>query len=200
MSRKFVVTLLVLAVPVIAAAQTRVDLDRHKDFSQYKTFTLEVEPAIRADGVVDEYNTLAGKRLRQAVTRELQARGLEATDAVADLTVRVSSRETERTAVMDPGWGAYPYPYWSWSRRWAFRGGPGYWGPWGPYAGDVWPHRYLEESVTMDMIEAGTGELVYRAQVTGEIGNDRDKQAIKIVEKAFKKFPVKEVARDEDRR
>jgi hypothetical protein len=195
MSRKFVVILLVLAFPVVAAAQTRVDLDRQKDFSQYKTFALEVEPAIRVDGVVDEHNTLAEKRLRQAVTRELQARGLEATDVAADLTVRVSSRESERTVVMDPGWrAAYPYPYWGGSRRWAFRGGPGYWGPWGPYAGDSWPHRYLEESVTIDMIEGGTGELVYRAEVTGEIGNDRDKQAIKIVEKAFKKFPVKEIA------
>jgi len=194
MSSKFVVTLIVLAFPVVVAAQTRVDLDRQKDFSRYKTFTLEVEPAIRADGVVDEYNTLAEKRLRQAVTRELQARGLEATDAVADLTVRVSSRETERTVVLDSGWRAYPYPYWGWSRRWAYRGGPGYWGYWGPSAGDAWPHRYLEGSVTIDVIEGGTGELVYRAQVTDEIGNDRDKQAIKIVDNAFKKFPVKEIS------
>ena len=70
---KLFVTLLVLAFPVVVAAQTRVDLDRQKDFTRYKTFTLEVEPAIRADGVVDEFNTLAEKRLRQAVTRELQA-------------------------------------------------------------------------------------------------------------------------------
>jgi hypothetical protein len=192
MSSKFAVTLIVLAFPVVVAAQTRVDLDRQKDFSRYKTFTLEVEPAIRADGVVDESNTLAEKRLRQAVTRELQARGLEATDAVANLTVRVSSRETERT-VMDPGWRAYPYPYWGWNRRWAYRGGPGYWG-WGPYAGDAWPHRYLEVAVTIDVIEGGTGELVYRAQVADEIGNDRDKQASKMVDKAFKKFPVKEIS------
>ena len=144
---------------------------------------------------MDEYNTLVEKRLRQAVTRELQARGLEATDVAADLTVRVSSRETERTVVMDSGWHtSYPSYPWGWNRRWAYRGGPGYWGHWGPYAGDVWPHHYLEGSVTIDVIDVVTGELVYRAQVIDEIGSDRDKQAIKTVDKAFKKFPVKEIS------
>jgi len=191
MRRKVLVALLVLALPVIVTADTRVDFDRHKDFSRYKTFTVEVEPAILADGVVDEYNTLAEKRLHQAVTRELQTRGLEATDIGADLIVRISSRETEQTVVLSSGWHTYSYP-WDWSRRWAYWGGP--WGYWGPYAGDVWPSRFLEESVTIDVIEGDTGELVYRAQVIDEIGNDRDKQVIKTVGKAFKKFPVKEIS------
>ena len=198
MLRKFFITWFVLALPVVVAADTRVDFDRHKDFSRYKTFTLEVEPPIRADGVVDESNTLAESRLRQAVTREFQARGLEATDVGADLTVRVSSRETEQ---LSSGWDPYPYSYpWGWRGRWAYWGYPRYWGypgyrgHWGPYADDVWAYRYLETSVTIDVIEADTGALVYRAQVTDEIGNDRDKQVIKMVDKAFKKFPVKEIS------
>ena len=197
MRRNLIVTLFVLALPVVATAQTRIDFDRHKDFSRYKTFSLEVEPAIRADGVVDESNTLAEKRLSQAVTLKLQTRGLKTTGIGADLAVRVSSRETEETYLLSSGWNAYPYRYpspyyWGWSRRWAYWGGPGYWGPWGPYPGDVWPQRYLQESVTIDVIDGDTGELVYRAQVIDEIGNDRDKQAIKTVDKAFKKFPIKE--------
>ena len=193
MLRRVLVTLLVLALPVVVAAQTRVDLDRDKDFSGYKTFSLEVAPPIRADGFVDEHNTLAENRLRQAVTREFQARGLEATDVGADLTVRVSSRETERTAVINSGWHAYPYRR-AWNRRWGHWGGPGYWGHWGPYAGDVWTRRYLEGSMTIDIIEGDTGALVYRAQVTDEIGNDLDKHVIKTVHKAFKKYPVKEIS------
>ena len=188
MLRRALVTLFVLALPVVVTAQTRVDVDRHKDFSRYKTFTLEVDPPIRADGVVDEYNTLAESRLRQAVTREFQARGLEATDVGADLTVRVSSRETERTVVVDSGWNTYP---WGWGRR------RGYWnrhGYWGPYAHDVWTRRYLEGSVTIDVIEHDTSELVYRAQVIDEIGSNLDKHVIKTVHKAFKKFPLKEIA------
>jgi hypothetical protein len=183
-------SLLILAFPVEVVAETRVDLDRQKDFSRYKTFTLQVDPPIRADGVTDEHNTLAENRLRQAITRELQARGLEATEAGADLTVHVSSREAERTVIVDSGWNGYP---WAWGRRWRYWRGPGYWGP---YAGDFWTRRYLEGSVTIDVIERDTGELVYRAQVIDEIGNNRDKQVIKTADKALKKFPVKEVSAD----
>jgi len=193
MLRRVLVSLFVLALPVVVSAQTRVDLDRHKDFSRYKTFTLEVDPPIRADGVVDEYNTLAENRLRQAVTRELRVRGLEATEVGADLTVRVSSRETEQTVVQSSGWHTYPYP-WGWSRRWGYWGGPRSWGYWGPYAGEIWTDRYLEGSVTIDVIDGETGELVYRARVTDEIGNDLDTQVIKMIDKAFKKFPVKKIS------
>ena len=179
-------SLLVLAFPIAVAAETRVDLDREKDFSRYKSFTLQIDAPIRADGVVDEQNTLAENRLRQAVARELQTRGLEATEAGADLTVRVSSRGAERTVIVDSGWNGYP---WAWGRRRYWRGPY-----WGPYASDLWTRRYLEGSVTVDIIERDSGELVYRAQVIDEIGNNRDKQVIKTIDKAFKKFPVKEIS------
>ena len=180
MLRKVLITLFVLTLPVIVTAETRVDFDRHKDFSRYKTFTLEVDPPIRADGVVDEFNTLAENRIRQAVMREFQARGLEATDVGADLTVHVSSRETEQTVLLSSGLHDYR---WGWSgRRWGYRGYPrywgypGHWGYWGPYAGDVWTGRYLEGSLTIDIVEHDTGDLVYRAQVIDEIGSNLEKQ------------------------
>jgi hypothetical protein len=111
MFRKGLFIVGMLALPSLASAETRVDFDRHKDFSRYRTFAVEVAPPIRADGVVDEHNTLAEDRLRQAVTRELQARGLEATDLRPDVTVRVSSRETERTVVRSTGGDPYPWGY-----------------------------------------------------------------------------------------
>lgn len=195
MLRRVLISLFALTLPVVVTAETHVDLDRHKEFSRYKTFALEVAPPIGVDGVADEHNTLAENRLRQAVTRELQARGLEATGDGADLTVRVSSRETEKTAVLTSG--GYGYP-WGGYRRRGFWGYGGYWGGpgyWGPYGGDVRTTRYLEASLTIDVVEAETGELVYRARVTREIGDDLDKGVIKAVDKAFKKFPVKEISR-----
>ena len=114
MSRKMFVCLLLLTFPVIASAQTRVDLDRHKDFSRYKTFTLDITPPVGADGVTDENNTLALDRLRQAVTREIEARGLEPSEGRADLTVRVSSSEADRTEIMRSAWDPYP---WAWGSR-----------------------------------------------------------------------------------
>jgi hypothetical protein len=48
--------------------------------------------------------------------------------------------------------------------------------------------------LTLDVVDRDTGRLVYRAQVNEQIGNDLDKYIAKSVDKAFKKFPVKEIA------
>lgn len=180
---------LVALSDVAMAADVRVDFDRHKDFSKYRTFSVEIGSLVRADGVVDEENTLAENRIRRAVTNELLARGIESTDAQPQLIVRVSGRDTKRTELVSTGWGGYPYWY---SRRGYWRRPYGYWG--GSSFGDVWSRRYLEGSLTVDVIERESGALVYRAQVTDEVGNDLDKQVTKAIDKAFKKFPIKELA------
>jgi Domain of unknown function (DUF4136) len=191
MLRKLILTLLLVALPAVAMAEVRVDYDRHKDFSQYRTFNVEIGRLVRPDGSIDEHNTLAENRLRDAVTNELRARGLEPTDTSANLVVRVSERDSDRVSIVSTGW---PYSYWN--RRW------GYWnrfyryGYWDrPYYGDVLTRRYVEGALTVDVIERDTGALVYRARVTDELGKNLDKEVAKAVDKAFKKFPVKELER-----
>jgi hypothetical protein len=195
MFRTVVLTLSsLLAIPLVAAAQVRVDFDRHQSFAKYRTFDIEIGSVVRSDGVVDEDNTLAQNRLRRAIANELQSRGLEATELGADLLVRVSDRDTERTDIVSSGFGHYP-GYWG---GWYAYGHRAYWGPYGywggPYFNDVWTRRYVEKSVTVDVIERDSGSLVYRAQVSGEVGNDLDKHVTKAIDRAFKKFPVKELS------
>jgi hypothetical protein len=175
-----------LMFPVIVVAETRVDIDRSKDFSQYQTFNVNVSSPIR-DGEVDERNTIAVNRLREAVTSALRGRGLTLTDGEADLTVRVASRETERIELVQ---SATLHPY-GWYGPWGYRygyGGAPYWG------GDVWTYRYLEGTTRIDVIERATGDLVYRAEVTAEVDDDEedlDQDAVKNARKAFKKFPAR---------
>ena len=188
---KIVLTSFLVALPAVALADVRVDLDRSKDFGKYRTFTVELGSLIRPDGTIDEHNTLAENRLRDAVTRELESRGLEPTDSgTANLVVRVSGRDTDRVSIVSTGWPAYSgFGY----RRWGYWGRPyrfGYWGA--PYYNDVVTRRYIEGALTVDVVEQQTGALVYRARVTDEVGKDLDKQATRSVDKAFKKFPVKE--------
>ncbi len=176
-----------LAFPVTVMAETRVDINRSKDFRQYTTFSVEVSPPIR-DGEVDEANTIAMNRLREAVTTALRARGLTPTDGEADLTLRVASRETERTELVS-SWPANPY---GWYGPWGY-GYTGYWGVPG-WGGDVWTYRYLEGTTAIDVIERTTGDLVYRAEVTAQVDDDEedlDYDAVKIARKAFKKFPAR---------
>jgi Domain of unknown function (DUF4136) len=190
---KIILTSWLVAVPAVVLADVRVDYDRHKDFSKYRTFNVEIGALVRPDGSVDEQNTLAENRIRSAVTSELLSRGLELTDDGASLVVRVSERDTERVSILSTGVPAYPR---YWRRRWAYWGGPyryGYWGS--PYYGDVWTRRYIEGAMTVDVVERQTGALLYRAHVTNEIGKDLDKQVVKSIDQAFKKFPVKELER-----
>jgi hypothetical protein len=191
MLRRMILTAWLVALPAVAMAEVRVDYDRHKDFSNYRTFDVEIGALVAPDGSIDEHNTLAENRLRNAVTSELQARGLEPTDTRANLIVRVSGRDTDRVSILSTG---SPFGYRN--RRWGYwnRFYPyGYWGT--PYSGDVWTRRYVEGALTVDVIERDTGALVYRARVTDEVGKDLDKQVTKSIDKAFKKFPVKELER-----
>jgi Domain of unknown function (DUF4136) len=190
---KIFLTAWLVAFPAVALAEVRVDYDRHKDFSKYRTFDVEVGSLVRLDGSIDEQNTLAEDRLRGAVTRELLSRGLEPTDEGASLVVRISGRDTERTSLISTG---PVYPRYYVRRRWGYWGSPYRYGFWGsPYYGDVWTRRYVEGALTVDVIERQTGALVYRAEVTNEVGKDLDKQVAKSIDKAFKKFPVKELER-----
>ena len=193
MLRSLVVVSL-LALPMVAAAQVRSDVDRRQDFSQYRTFEVAVGPLVRADGTADEQNTLAEDRLRRAVAGELTARGLEATSVNADLLVRVSSREAERTEVVSSGFNYYPT---YWYRPVRLRNGRiAYlrtYNPWSrPFYDDVRTRRYLEGALTVDVVERVTGRLVFRGQVNNEIGSNLEKYVAKSVDRAFKKFPVKE--------
>jgi hypothetical protein len=181
-----------VALPIVALAEVRVDYDRHRDFSQYRTFDIEIGTLVRPDGSVDERNTLAENRIRGAVASELLSRGLEQTDEQASLIVRVSGRDTERVSLVRSPWPTYSGSHWR--RRW------GYWRPyrfgyWGAPHYDVWTHRYIEGALTVDVFDRDTGALVYRAVVTDELGKDLDKQVAKSIEKAFKKFPVRELDR-----
>jgi hypothetical protein len=181
-----------VAIPGVAAASdVRVDFDRHKDFSKYRTFTVEIGSLVRPDGSVDEQNTLAENRIRAAVSSELLARGLEPSDTGANLVIRISGRDTQRTAVyrsVRPVYSSYYHRRW---RYWPYRYRSGFWGS--PFYEDVWTRRYLEGALTVDVIERQTGALVYRAVVTDEVGKDLDKQVAKSIDKAFKKFPVREM-------
>jgi hypothetical protein len=178
---------LVLFTSLPVVAQTRVDFDRHRDFSQFKTFEVRIGPIVGTDGRVDELNTLAENRIQQAVTAELTSRGLEPRDTGADLVIRVSSRDAERSELVRSGLNTYPMFY----RRWGYGRYYGYWAP-RYYYDDVWTRRYLQGSYTVDAIDRETGDLVYRAQVSDEVGKDLDKSVTKAMDQAFKKFPLKE--------
>jgi hypothetical protein len=193
--RFFTTFWLLVAFPAVAMAETRVDINRQKNFSEYRTFTIEVSPLVR-NGEVDEGDTITDNRLREAAGVALSARGLTQVESGGDLTVRVRMREDERTELMGPGAAFYPY---GWYGPWGYGYGSYWASPWG---GSVWAYRYLEGTTTFDVIETATGDRVYRAEVIDEVDDDEedlDRDARKVAHKAFRKFPAGAVfIRDDD--
>jgi hypothetical protein len=162
-------------------ADTRHEIAYDKPFNSYKTFTVEVSAPIDIYGQVDEDNTIAENRLLQAVTRELQARGLEAVESGGDLTIKVSSRMSEQTAIYSNGYG-YGYP--------GFYGaGWGYGYGYGGYGG-VWSYTYIQGDWRFDVMENSTGDLVYRGEYMDDVGKNMVRETNKAAYKAFKRYPV----------
>jgi len=181
------VTLWLFVMPVVAAAETRIDISPSANFSRYKTFQIEVNPPVRY-GQVDEDDTITENRFHRVVEYQLRLHGLTATDTDPDLIVRVSRRVWEQTELV----GSPGYPY-GWYGPWGYGYG-GYWGA--PYWGNVYTYTYLEGWTRIDVIDSATDELAYRAEVTRKVDKDeedQDRDAIKIAQKAFKKFPVRGV-------
>ena len=182
MFRSVLTSLCVLAFTAVATAETRVDIAHGKPFYSYKTFSVEVSVPIDIYGQPDEDNTISEDRLRQAVARELQARGLEYVETGGDLTVKVSSRMSEQTAIYSNGYG-YGYP--------GFYGaGYGGWGyGYGGYGG-VWSYTYIQGDWRFDVMENSSGDLVYRGEYMDDVGKNLAKETNKAAYKAFKKYPV----------
>jgi hypothetical protein len=130
------------------------DYDKDADFRAYKTYDwLDNRP-----GVPDEVrsamnrNQLFDKRLRPAVESELNAKGLSRDEVDPDILLTYHVGVEEKLDVTD----------------WGYRYSGQYWG----YQRDIQVYQYHEGTLIIDMIDAKTMELVWRASGTKTIEED----------------------------
>ena len=164
--------LLSLAAALLVPAALRaddvdIDFDPAVDFAQYKTF------AWRGGNIHTNYpgldNTLVQKRIREAITARLVAKGLRETDEKPDLGVRfrLGAQNRKDVELVPAGW------YGRRTRR-------------------VVRH-YTHGTMVIDLNDASKRELVWRATCTNT-ANDPSKLEGKInddVRKAFDRYPPK---------
>ncbi len=152
--------------------QVRTDFDRAVDFSQYRTFRMGEGRRI-PNGTVATQNTLVKDRIDSALTSRLAAEGLAPAvgGQTADLVVRYVAGARTKQELESVGWG-----------------GP-YWGP--PYYGDdIWVREYPQGTLVVDLVDAHTGKLVWRASIVAEgEGFTKAEFIDKAVAKAFEKYP-----------
>jgi hypothetical protein len=122
-------------------------------------------------------NSIANRALRERITQEFQGRGYVVDERTPDFAVAVYASARER---LDVTLWDYGYPYWP---RWG-------WGARVPYRERV--TEYVEGTVVVDVVRAGTRELLWRGSGSTELTEDpgRDVAELqRVAEAIVKKFP-----------
>lgn len=148
----------------------RSDYDRSVDFSQYATYNFFSPMGIENPN----YSTIYGSVFREAISREMEARGYVKSDD-PDLLLNVSARLQDKTKVTtynDP----YPMGYYGYRR--------GFYDPWYGYGYGTQTHvsQYTEGTVNIDMVDARAKRMVWEGVGVGRLKegrtNDEVRQAI----------------------
>jgi len=155
-----------------------VNADPSANITGYQTFGFMTPLGTDRPG----YSSVLSEYLRNAATRELEARGYRKSDN-PDLLVNfnVQTKEKIRSSSMPtgPAYGGY-YGYRS-----------GYYGTWGGYETTV--TQYTEGTLTVDVVDAARKQLAWDGTAVGRIREEARKNLQPAVDKVmaqiFEKFP-----------
>jgi hypothetical protein len=169
----------VLLIVSCATVQVAIDHDPAVDFTRFRTFQL-VGGHLMRDGISDDNNTLVQDRIVGALRSALQGKGLHeaGAGAPADLDVGYFAGARTRTEIEAmPAYGPGFGPFW-------------YGGWWDPAYKDWWTRTYNEGTLVIDLVDAQTKRLVWRAYTQTEIHIPvSDEKIREAVGKAFQSFP-----------
>lgn len=129
----------------------------------------------------EEYSSLLSQFLRNATTRELEARGYRLDQNDPDMVVNfyVETRERFRsTSTPSPYFGYYGY-------RW------GHYGVWNGYETTV--TQYTEGTLNVDIVDPERKQLVWEATVVGRVRDEHRENlqtsVDRVIDQVFDRFP-----------
>jgi len=151
------------------------DFDESADFASYRSFDWAPTEGMR---VAKGYTELTDRRLRNALTEALAAKGIRHSSTKPDLLVAYQTGVQERTEYRDTGWGLS-------------HGGRGY--AVGVNRSNIEERRYLEGTLMVDLIDADRNSLAWRGRATGVVGDyeNQESRIREAVELIFERYPPK---------
>jgi hypothetical protein len=172
-----------IALVGCAPVSVQWDYDAEADFSRYRTFDW-MPPPPTGDGSPSS-RPFWGKRIKRAVLESLTADGYSRDTQKPDLLVAYRIYIKEKQDIQVYG---HPYGY-----------GQSY-GYWGRRPADV--RRWREGTLVLDLVDTGTGELVWRGWSRNplESRNDprREQESVsQVVAQILKRFPPDQRQRQE---
>jgi hypothetical protein len=166
------------------SVKVRSDTDPGVNMRQYETYNFFSQMGIEGEN----YSNLLGQHFRDAISREMNVRGYQQSDAPSlQVNVTIGSQEKVRVnTYSDPYlYGGYYGPY----------GYGGLGSPWG-YGGrtQTTVSQYTEANVYIDMIDSSTHRMVWQGVATFTVTDKMQKQLRETIQntvsKVFEQFPV----------
>jgi uncharacterized protein DUF4136 len=163
---------LLLMLPAGAFATAKTDYDHSIKFEKYQTYAWKTH-ARPGNGIVN--NSIVATRLENAVNEQLMKKGMREDDRNPDVYIvaHLGARNVSDIQYMP----AYGWRHWGWT------------------GSDVLVNRYVKGTTVIDIVDARTNRLIWRAIETDTGSNVLDVQSAKKVDKmaadAFKHFPPK---------
>jgi len=153
--------MIILAIALCSCSAVRVletEADPEFSLSQYKTFDFfQIESAVDSS----EYFAENADLLKEAIARELQARGLTQSSSAPDLLVNIGITVKDKVQ----------------TRETNFRDAPRYMGQrnytW--KSEEIVVRRYREGTVSVHLVESPTRQMVWNGVVAGTIPDNKNK-------------------------
>jgi hypothetical protein len=157
-----------------------VNADPAASFATYRTYNF-VTP-LGTDG--PGYSSMLSQYLRQATSRELEARGYQRSDnpdLLVNFNVQTKDKIQSTTTPSGPRYGGY-YGYRS-----------GYYGVWGGYETQV--TQYTEGTLSIDIVDAARKQLAWEGTAIGRV-RDKHRENLKpviddVIAQFFAKYSYK---------
>ena len=169
-----------LAGVALLADNVKTDYDKNADFSRVHTYSW---------GQVKTSNELYQSRIKQAVDKDLQAKGWQMVESGGDATIFATGQvhnQTELQTTYDsfgPGWGGG----WGWGGwGWGMGGGIG--------EASTTTTQQPVAHLVLDIFSSNDKKLMFRAVITRDVSDKSDKNVRSLdkdIEKALKDFPPK---------
>lgn len=149
------------------AVDVKADFDHHVNFSQYKTYSW---------GKVDTPDPLWNDRVKEAVDRQLAAKGLQQVPTGGDITV-VAVGLTHEKPTLETFYNGFD----GWM--------------WGGFAdATTYVEHYTVGTLVIDMFDTNTKKLIWRGSASDVVSGKPEKDEKKLdkaVAKLFEHFPPK---------
>lgn len=183
MLRWVMLVIAAVALEACVTMEVSTDYDPSVDFSPYKTYQW-LPGTSKVAGRDQRYDDLLDQRVRDAVTRELDAKGfvLRAEGAPDFLiTYQAAVEDKVDVRVINNYYDGYGY-----SGYYGYRGGR--------TTGRTETYHYQQGTLIIDVIDATARRVVWRGTVQAEVGLHKDPQKRierinEAVRRAFERFP-----------